>query len=122
MGKTIILDTSILIEILKGKYKVEKLKNKKLGITSINLHEILYGLKKLNKKIPEELELLTILPFTSKDAFLSSEIEAKMEKIGFQVPRIDCMIAAICINNKATLITRDKHFEKIASIFNLSLL
>ena len=63
----ILLDTNVIIEILEKRSKVgEKLysslvlANETLGTTALNLHEVLYGLKKYSKQIKGLLGLPTI--------------------------------------------------------------
>ena len=116
----ILLDTDVLIEIFDKKSKVgnsayDKILNSKdrIAITSINLHEILYGLEKYAKTIGEVLQL-PVLNFTKSDAMLSAKIEYETEKDGSVIRRTDAMIAAISINNNACLYTLDlKHFKPL---------
>lgn len=119
----IIIDTDVLIEILdkKSKKGEETLKRvleseEDIITTSINLHEILYGLQKYAKPMKEVL-LLPVLNYTKKDAILSSKIELEAEHKGTPTRRTDSMIAAIAINNNATLYTLDlKHFKSLKNL------
>jgi predicted nucleic acid-binding protein len=119
----IIIDTDVLIEIFdkhsnKGKDALNKLeKNQEdISITSLNLHEILFGHNKRNKNISDIYQIQTI-PFTKQDAILSAELESNLEKQGKVIARTDAMIAAIAINNNAKLFTFNlKHFEIIPKI------
>ncbi|RLF51084.1 MAG: hypothetical protein DRN11_03430 [Thermoplasmata archaeon] len=122
----IILDTDVLIEIMdrKSKKSHEILKEiedaeEDIAITSLTLHEILYGLYKYRKRIPEELLKLETIEYSQKDVLLSAKLEAEAERKGKKITRIDCMIAAIAINKGAKLCTLNKkHFE---AFDNLSL-
>ncbi len=123
----IVLDTDALIEIMdKRSKKGDKIlrtienANEDIAITSLTLHEILYGIYKYGKNVPRELFQLEAMEYTPKDAILSSKLELEAERKGKKVARIDCMIAAMVINREAKLLTLNKkHFE----IFNkLSLL
>lgn len=61
--------------------------------------------------------LLPTLSYTKKDAVLSSRIESEAEKRGTSIRRTDAMIAAITINNGATLYTFDlKHFKPLKTL------
>ena len=119
----IIIDTDVLIEIFdkeskKGETAINKLKqaNENIAITSLNLHEILFGHYKRKKKIDEIAELTTI-DFTKEDAKLSAQIEQELEKKGKPATRIDTMIAAIAINNNAKLFTfNTRHFQNIKNL------
>jgi len=119
----ITLDTDVLIEILDRRSKIgdEALKlilesGERIGTTSINLHEVLYGLQKYAKPVKEVLQL-PVANYTKEDANLSAKIELDAERMGTPIRRTDAMIAAITINNGASLYTLDtKHFEPIKAL------
>jgi len=119
----IILDTDILIEIFDKKSETgdEALKRilergEDISITAINLHEILYGLQKYAKPVREVLQL-PVLNFTKRDANLSAKIELEAESMGTPIRRTDAMIAAITLNNGASLYTLDlKHFQPLKAL------
>lgn len=119
----IVIDTNVLIEIFdkksqKGDEALNKIieSNENITITAINLHEILYGLQKYAKPIKEILQL-PVLNYTKKDAKLAAKLELKMEKTGTTIRRTDAMIAAITINNNASLYTLDlKHFKPLENL------
>ena len=119
----IIIDSDVLIEIFdknseKGKNAIEKLEKsgEDIAITSINLHELLYGHYKINKKI-KGLEEINTIEFNKKDAECSPKIEVDLEKKGNIIPRFDAMIAAIAINRNAKIFTfNKKHFQNIKQI------
>ena len=119
----IIIDTDVIIEIFdkqskKGDIALKKLEEsgEDITITSINLHEILYGHYKINKKVNEILQINTI-SFNKDDAELSAKIEFQLEKKGKKISRIDTMIAAIAINRDAKIYTfNKKHFKTIKQI------
>jgi tRNA(fMet)-specific endonuclease VapC len=124
----IVVDTDILIEILdkkstKGAEALERILKcgEDIGTTVINMHELLYGLNKYAKPT-EEVLLLPVLAYTKKDAILSSKLELEAERKGTPSRRTDAMIAAMTINNNATLYTFDqKHFTQFTKK-NLKLL
>jgi len=119
----IVIDTNVLIEIFdkksqKGDEALNKIieSNENITITAINLHEILYGLQKYAKPIKQILQL-PVLSYTKKDAKLAAELELKTEKTGTTIRRTDAMIAAITINNNASLYTLDlKHFKPLEKL------
>ena len=119
----IVIDTDVLIEIFdikskKGEEALNKIveSNENISITAINLHEILYGLQKYAKPVKEILQL-PVLNYTKKDAKLAAEIELETEKTGRTIRRTDAMIAAITINNNASLYTLDlKHFKPLEAL------
>jgi predicted nucleic acid-binding protein len=58
-----------------------------------------------------------VLNYTKKDATLAAKIELKAEKMGTSIRRTDAMIAAITINNGASLYTLDlRHFKSLESL------
>jgi tRNA(fMet)-specific endonuclease VapC len=116
----IVLDTDVLIEIFdkrseKGDEALRKIleSDDKISITAINLHEIMYGLHKYAKPVREVLQL-PVLSFRKEDAQLSAKLEAEAEKAGTTIRRTDAMIAAVTINNGASLYTLDlRHFKPL---------
>jgi tRNA(fMet)-specific endonuclease VapC len=119
----ITIDTDVLIEILdkrseKGDEALKQIiqSGEEISTTVITVHEILYGLHKYGKPV-EEILLLPVLNYMKKDAVLSSKIELQAEERGNLIRRTDAMIAAITINNGATLYTFDlKHFNPLKAI------
>lgn len=121
----ILIDTDVLIEILdenskKGDAALKKIEDagEDIALTSLNLHEILFGLYKYasNSKI-EKILVFDVTDFTKDDAVLSAKLEVKAEKKGDKVPRFDAMIAAIAINRGLKLFTfNKKHFEVFEDI------
>ena len=119
----IVLDTDVLIEILdkkspKGDEALKRIveSGEDIATTSINLHELLYGLKKYAEPAGDILRL-PILDYTKRDAELSAEIELKAEQEGALIRRTDAMIAAITLNSRANLYTFDlKHFTPLKTL------
>ena len=116
----IVLDTDVLIEIFdkrsgKGDEALRKIleSDDKISITAINLHEIMYGLHKYAKPVREVLQL-PMLNFGKEDEQLSVKLEVETEKAGTTIRRTDVMIAAVTINNGASLYTLDlRHFKPL---------
>jgi len=123
----ITLDTDILIEIFDRKSVIgdevlrEILRSgERISTTVVNLHEILYGLHKYAKP-STDVSALPVLDYTKRDATLSAELEFGAERKGSPIRRTDAMIAAITINNRASLYTLDiKHFQHLRA-FGLKL-
>jgi tRNA(fMet)-specific endonuclease VapC len=120
----IIIDTDILIEIFdkgsqKGNQVLEKIEEsgEDIAITSLSLHEIMYGLYKFGKKRIPAVEKLETIEFSKEDAILSAKIELDAERKGCPLSRIDAMIAAMTLNRKAKLFTfNQKHFQSIPTL------
>ena len=119
----IVLDTDVLIEIFdkkseKGDKALKKIleSEEDISITAINLHEILYGLRKYAKPVKEVLQL-PVLGYTKEDASLSARIELETESRGIPVRRMEAMAAAITINKGASLYTLNvKHFQPLKAL------
>ena len=119
----IIVDTDVLIEIFDkeseiGEEALKQLENsgEDIAITSLNLHEVLYGHYKIGKKI-KGIEQINTIEFNKKDAELSAKLELDAEKKGRLITRIDAMIAAIALNRKAKIYTfNKKHFQAFKQI------
>ncbi len=121
----ILVDTDVLIEIFdknseKGSDALRQIEKtgEEILITSLNLHEILYGLGKYARidKI-EKILLLDVVEFKKEDAVLSAKIEHKLEKKGRMIGRLDSMVAAVAVNRKLTFFTfNKKDFEKIPEL------
>ena len=116
----ILVDTDVLIEIFdrnskRGDEALKKIERtgEDITTTSLNLHEILYGLHKYTDHAKlERILVLDVVEFTKDDAVLSSKLEVETEKKGKKVPRFDAMIAAVAINRGFKLFTFNrKHFE-----------
>ena len=116
----ILVDTDVLIEIFdrnseKGDEALKKIERtgEDITTTSLNLHEILYGLHKYTDHAKlERILVLDVVEFTKDDAVLSSKLEVETGKNGKKVPRFDAMIAAVAINRGFKLFTFNrKHFE-----------
>lgn len=116
----ILADTDVLIEIFdrnsnKGAAALQRIEEagEDVSLTSLNLHEILFGMYKYaDKQKSERIMLLEVVDFTKEDAALSAKLELKAEKKGNRIPRFDTMIAAVAINRGFKLFTFNKdHFD-----------
>ncbi|MEM2727187.1 MAG: PIN domain-containing protein [Archaeoglobaceae archaeon] len=122
-----IVDTSVLLRILKDRKFFEKIKSKiaDYKITSITAYELLRGASYLKLKgSSKELEVLEdflhetdIVPFTRDDLKLSANIWAKLKDKGIIVSDAVVIISAICMRNKEKLITLEGDFRYVKEIF-----
>lgn len=114
----LVLDSDVLIEILRGDSHLgakalETLKalDDDIVTTAINIHEVLYGLLRRGKHLPDLMQIRA-LPYTREDAALSASLEIHAERAGTPSGRTDTMIAAVAINNNAKLYTFNRsHFH-----------
>ena len=127
------LDSSIVIDILRGKESVEAIENKfdssneEIFIPSPVIIELIRGiyLKDAIRNIKEEekeeinnfLYSFVVLDLNKESAIKAGEIEAELRNAGEMIDLEDIMIGAITLQNNETLITRNKkHFEKIRGL------
>ncbi len=119
------LDTNICIYIIKqkppkvlNKFKTLTLGN--VGISSITLAELQYGVEKSlypqkNKNALLEFVIsLEVVPFDDLAAVHYGEIRTCLEKIGKPIGPLDFMIAAHARSLNATLVTNNKkEFKRV---------
>ncbi|MEM1985729.1 MAG: type II toxin-antitoxin system VapC family toxin [Nitrososphaeria archaeon] len=122
-----IFDTSIILKILSDKEFFDKLNiSEEVKITSVTAYELLRGAFYSNLTSGRDRELniilsliseLNVVPFRLEDARIASYIWAKLKEKGMIVNDADIMISSICIRNKEKLLTLDKDYDKIKSIY-----
>ncbi len=131
MGRTIVLDTDVLIEIFERKNekvieKIERLVNRGyiLGTTTINVSEWVWGAKtrKDLENMIEVIETLEIFPLEKKSSILSGIMHFELSKKGQKPSFRDCLIASICITNGLMLYTLNKKDFKRFERFGLFLI
>ena len=124
------IDTSFLIDLLRGDIKAQKkvkeINQRKiiLATTVINAFEIFYGAlisgkkEKNLQKAKELLELFVLFNMDYKSAYISAEIMSKLRNEGVLIDFRDIFIASILLrHNCKTIITRNvKHFSRIKNL------
>ena len=122
-----ILDTTFIIDLLRGgdskvKEKTDELDIKFVvkAISSVTIMELWRGAmqsihqEKEKKKIEELLQSLIIYPFGEMEAKKSGEIEADLIRKGKIIDLEDVMIAGTALIRNEKILTRStKHFESI---------
>ncbi len=95
-----LFDTSTLIDVYREKEKID-------GCTTIlNIIEF-----------PKAMEFNLRILFPSKsDYHLALIISTELLKAGKPIPAVDSVIAAVALNNKLKLMTKDKHFLMIKEV------
>jgi len=122
------LDTNICIYIIKRKPAkvIERLKRTKIshiGISSITLSELLYGVSKSSRPEQNQVALtqflapLEILPYGDEAAQYYGYLRAHLEKHGTPIGSLDMLIAAHALSIDCTLITNnEKEFIRIPDL------
>ncbi len=122
------LDTTFIIDLLRGKEEISPLKDtlsrteSRLAVAAPSIMELWVGAQLVSKsteekvKIDELLQSLIVLELNEHSAKLAGEIEAGLIRSGQIIDTEDCMIAGIAISNGETLVTRDAHFARIPGL------
>lgn len=115
-----ILDTNILISYLKDDLKVANFiesgvhNAEKFIIPTVCIVEFLAYSAMLEKDKENFLALIELLEVSVLDyrtAIIAGNLRSK-----YKIKTVDSIIAATAINQKATLVSRDKDFKKIKEI------
>ncbi len=122
------LDTNICIYLIKRKSQriIERLKKHtadEIGISSITLVELQYGVAKSQRKKQNRIALegfvlpLEIASFDEKAAETYGKIRANLEKAGIPIGSLDTLIGAHAFNLDVTLVTNNnKEFKRIKNL------
>lgn len=122
------LDTNTCIYIIKRKPPkvIERFKQtdiSQIGISSITLSELLYGVSKSSNPEQNQIALsqfaapLEILPYDDGAASCYGALRAGLEKQGTPIGSLDMLIAAHAISLNSVLITNnEKEFTRIPNI------
>jgi tRNA(fMet)-specific endonuclease VapC len=124
----LVFDTDVVVDYLRGKPETREFLDKQpqINVTSPTIGELQYGAAKSgNRKHVKEVVELTkstyVLPFAEKEALVFGGIKAELEKTGRLTSDFDIAIAATCIANDKTLITRNpRHYMHISGLKTLS--
>lgn len=128
----LILDTNVYSDYAEGKPEVVDIiarRGQDICIPSIVLGELYYGFgkssrKKLNEEKIEEFINLFHVEIITADENVSRKyalIYAYLEDKGCKIPINDVWIAACCMADGGTLLTRDNHFEHVEQIEKIML-
>ena len=124
----IFLDTDILSYFFAGNDQIRDNlrdnieKGKQIAVTSINVYEVLKGLKYRNNLSKEKQFisfLKSIVVFTLDDTAITeaADIYAKLRKNGNPAGDADILIAAIVISNNGVLVSNNtRHYTHIQNL------
>ncbi len=122
------LDTNICIYLIKRKSQriIEHLKKHtagEIGISSITLAELQYGVAKSQHKKQNRIALegfvmpLEIASFDEKAAEIYGKIRTNLEKAGTPIGSLDILIGAQALSLDVTLVTNNvKEFKRIKNL------
>jgi hypothetical protein len=129
----ILVDTSVWIDFLRSADSVQRHvlrrlieEDEDICITGIILTEILQGVRhdKHFQKVKDYLLEFPLYNPKGIETYISAAaLYRRCRRRGKTVKRtIDCLIAAICIENKLTLLHKDSDFDQIAKCTELEVL
>ncbi len=125
-----LLDTTFLIDLLRGKdpaayARLQKLeRNQEIkGIAAVSVMELWKGAVQSNRpeqekqKVDDLLSSLYPYHFDEQEAKRAGEIDAELLQKGEMIQVEDVIIAAVAITHHETILTRNaKHFQRIAGL------
>ena len=123
-----ILDTDILVALLKGKRDANEAmqalqeKGDEVATTIISAYELLKGAYLSSRpqdnlaEVQELLSNINILDLTLQACEEASKIYQELKKTGSLIGEFDVLIAAIARTHEETIISRDEHFTFISGI------
>jgi tRNA(fMet)-specific endonuclease VapC len=123
-----LLDTNICIYLIRQKpvRVIEKFKKQpisSIGISSITLSELEYGVEKSSQAVRNRMALneflapLDIYPYNDKAALWYGRIRAWLEAQGTPIGSLDTLIAAHCLSLGTTLITNNTaEFKRVPEL------
>ena len=122
--KEVALDTNIAIKFLNGNLEIIELLKEfdNIFLPIIVCGELLFGAKNSEKRIYNEkkyyefIHTCSILNTNNLVANEYSEIRKELKDIGNPIPENDIWISALCIVNDISLISSDKHFDKVTRL------
>ena len=121
---TLVLDTSILIDIekrdrqtIKAIEELRKVHYMPASITFVNYFEFYFGIIPKNIKnkqlMIEFVNNFNCLKVSAKTAEILAELKYKYDNNGMAITLADLIIAEQVMENNMVLVTKDKDFEKI---------
>ena len=121
-----VLDTTFLIDLLRGKKETLPIINSKehLLTTQINMYEVIRGLFLKNisssrfRDVIETFEDIKVLSLDNRSIIKSAEISSELIKKGNMISDCDCLTAGIALSNGVNnIVTKNvKHFDRIKDI------
>ncbi len=122
------LDTNICIYIIKQKApdvieRFHQIEISEIGISSITLSELLYGVSKSSKPEQNQVAItqfiapLDILSYDDEAAQYYGELRVYLEKQGRPIGSLDVLIAAHALSTNCVLVTNnEKEFTRIPKL------
>jgi predicted nucleic acid-binding protein len=119
-----VADSDVLIDYLSGAEPMAgvvagHVRSGRLATTVVNVFELRSGLRSARQRraLDDLLAATTLLPLEVAAADRAAAIRRELEARGKGIGLADCLIAAICLENGAGLMTRNvQHFGRIQGL------
>ena len=123
----IVLDTDILVNILRRKNRGEQwkdfLKDKSIAFTSITAFELFLGAE-ISKKFDQNMQAIKsliqqfpVLPLSIKSSYIAATIYSDLRKKGQMIELNDIYIAAVTLEHGAELATDNvNHYQRVSQL------
>jgi tRNA(fMet)-specific endonuclease VapC len=123
-----LLDTNICIYIIKKKpeeviKRFLKMKPDSIGISSITVSELYYGVAKSSKPNENTIALeqfilpLSVINYNKEDSIAYGKLRARLEQKGKLIGAMDMLIAAQALSRDLILVTNNgREFKKIEEL------
>ena len=115
----VLIESSAIIEYLKGNAKVKEIisNSEDFYVSTLTIFEVLLG-KVEENKILDFFSAFNVIGLNRKDSIVASRIYKRLRDKGKLVGYFDILISAQAINRGLTLVTKDTDFLKVADEFN----
>ena len=123
----IVLDTDILVNILRRKNRGEQwkdfLKDKSIAFTTITAFELFLGAE-ISKKYDQNMKAIKslvqqfpVLPLSIKSSYIAATIYSNLQKKGQMIELNDIYIAAVTLEHGAELATDNvNHYQRVSQL------
>ena len=119
-----ILDTNVIIRIIKGDKAVaeQARKLKSIHTSAVVLGELLFGSEKSHQSQSNREKYMQfclsyqVLDVTKEVASKYGKLKCELQSLGDIIPENDMWIAATAITNNMVVVTQDRHFEHIPGL------
>jgi len=119
-----LIDTDWMADFLNGResatHLIASLANEGIGISIVTYAELYEGIaesdERTRTRLQELLAVVDTFPIDFEVARLFGDLRTVLRREGRMIPDLDLLIAATCLRHNLTLVSRDRHFERIPSL------
>jgi len=120
----VILDTNALSAFVDGEERVRDaiLRRSRAAIPVIVLGEFRYGISQSRHRAEYEAWLAShlsdfeVLPVTEDTTNAYAELRVALKRIGRPIPANDAWIAALALQHRLSILSRDAHFDAVPEL------